>query len=47
MIYSIEELIDILTVLKEDGYKTLDLLELLEVIGFEKKDLKKVAEEFL
>ena len=47
MIYSIEELIDILTALKEDGYKTLDLLELLEVIGFEKKDLKKVAEEFL
>jgi len=42
MIYSIRELIAKLEDLKEQGFRSLSFLELLETIGWEKEDLVEV-----
>lgn len=42
MIYSVKELISVLEDLKEQGYKTLSLVELLEAIGWEKEDVEEL-----
>jgi len=41
-IYSIKTIIVLMESLLEDGYKTINLLELLETIGFEERDLEEI-----
>ncbi len=45
-VYSVRELVAILQGLLEDGYKTIDFLELLELIGWQKEDIRLFCHEY-